>query len=430
MLTETQSCIWRPLTQMKTALPHIKVESADGIFLYLQNGDKVIDGISSWWVTIHGHSNKKMAEALYNQAQKLEQVIFADFTHEKADMLAERLVRLLPDPLQYVFFSDNGSTSVEVALKMAFQYWRNIGQPQRQKFIGFTDSYHGDTIGVMSLGARSIYNQLFDPLLFPIETAPFPSTFIGDTQVEHKEKQALLALEKIACSNPDQYAAIIIEPLVQGAGGMNFCRPEFLKKLREFADQANILLIFDEVMTGFGRTGKLFACDHPPISPDIICLSKGLSGGMIPLAVTVSTSTIFDAFYSDDFEKCFTHSHSFTANPLGCATAIASLDILESEKRYQNIESWHLDFLQEFARHPAIRKVRVCGTIAAMDIESGGESGYLNPIGPRIKAACLKKGLFIRPLGNVLYLMPPYCITKKELGFCYQVIAEVLSEEL
>ena len=253
------------------------VERGSGCYLIDVDGNRYLDGVSSLWCNVHGHRHPKLDAAVRAQLDRIAHCTSLGASNPTTIELAHRLVDIAPAGLNHVFFSDDGATAVEVALKMAFQYWRNIGQPQRQKFIGFSDSYHGDTIGVMSLGARSVYNQLFDPLLFPIESAPFPSTFIGDTQVEHKEKQALLALEKIVCSNLNQYAAIIIEPLVQGAGGMNFCRPEFLKKLREFADQADILLIFDEVMTGFGRTGKLFACDHPPISPDIICLSNGSS---------------------------------------------------------------------------------------------------------------------------------------------------------
>ena len=421
--------IWRPLTQMKEPPEHLKVKSAEGIYLYLESGQKVIDGISSWWVNLHGHSDPRLAEALFEQSQKLQQVIFADFTHEPAEILAERLIPLLPDPINHVFFSDNGSCSVEIALKMAFQYWVNRGETRRHKFIGFQNGYHGETIGALSVGGESVYNQLFVPLLFPVETIPFPDTFMGDSEVEEKENRSIYALESVIASAPEEFAAIIIEPLIQGAGGMNICRPEFLTKLKKVADNAEILLIFDEVMTGFGRTGKLFASDHLTISPDIICLSKGLSGGILPLAATVCTSKIFEAFYSNDFGKTFTHSHSFTANPLGCATAIASLDILEKEQKYRSIEQWHLNALQKLTDHPKINKIRVLGTIGAMDIATEEDDGYLNPIGLRLKAACLERGVFIRPLGNVVYLMPPYCITEEELSFCYDVIIEALEME-
>jgi adenosylmethionine---8-amino-7-oxononanoate aminotransferase len=420
------SPIWQPFTQMKTAPPPLKVVRGDGIRLELEDGRQIIDCISSWWVTLHGHAHPALAEALYRQAQTLEQVIFAGFTHDPAEQLAAKLLTHLPPALKWVFFSDNGSTAVEVALKMAYQYWRNQGE-NRQTFLCFEGGYHGDTMGAMAIGRGSSWWQSFDPLMFKTELVPFPATFDHDPQVESKEMQVLDQLTRLLKQRGDRYAGIFIEPLVQGAGGMRMCRPQFLQSLAELARQFNLLLIYDEVMTGFGRTGELFACLKSSTVPDLICLSKGLSGGCLPLSVTVATEQIYQAFYGDDPAQTFYHGHSYTGNPLACATGVTSLTMLEqTPQAYQGLEAQHQYYLDQLRDHPLVEQIRTCGTIAAFEIKTNSASGYFNAIAPVLKARFLEEGLLLRPLGNTLYLMPPYCITPAELESVYQTIRRVL----
>ncbi|KAM3101435.1 adenosylmethionine--8-amino-7-oxononanoate transaminase [Phormidesmis sp. 146-12] len=424
-MNSSDSPIWRPFTQMKTAPPALKVVRGDGIWLELEDGRRVMDCISSWWVTIHGHAHPVLAEALYYQAKQLEQVIFANFTHEPAEQLARRLLTHLPNALTRVFFSDNGSTSVEVALKMACQYWRNQGEP-RTRFLGFEGGYHGDTIGAMSIGGSCDWWQPFRALMFEMDVVPFPATFDEDSEVENRENQVLEKIESYL--SRDRYAGIFIEPLIQGAGGMRICRSQFLRSLQDLAHQFGVLLIYDEVMTGFGRTGELFACLKSQTAPDILCLSKGLSGGCLPLAVTLASEEIYRSFYSDDASKAFLHGHSFTGNPLACATGLASLTLLEqSPQRFRELESQHRQYLNQYLKeHSRVEKIRVCGTIAAMEITTQEQSGYFNTIGSDLRDRFLDLGFFLRPLGNTLYLMPPYCITDHELESIYQTIHKVL----
>lgn len=420
------SPIWQPFTQMKTAAPPLKVVRGDGIRLELEDGRTILDCISSWWVTIHGHSHPVLAEALYRQAQQLEHVIFAGFTHDPAEQLAAKLLDHLPNSLTRVFFSDNGSTSVEVALKMAYQYWCNQGEPDRTRFIGFEGGYHGDTIGAMSIGQSSLWWQPFAPLMFATDVVAFPATFEGDGNVEAKEAQTLEQIE-LLLKQADRYAGIFIEPLVQGAAGMRICRPQFLQALQQLARRFDVLLIYDEVMTGFGRTGELFACLKSATAPDILCLSKGLSGGCLPLAVTLATEEIYQAFYSDDSQKAFFHGHSYTGNPLACATGVASLQLLEQNPaQYQDLEALHQLGLNHLRDHPRVSQIRTCGTIAAMEITTTAQDGYFNAIGPLLKAKFLEAGFLLRPLGNTLYVMPPYCITAAELDSIYQAIRRIL----
>lgn len=397
--------------------------------LELEDGRQILDAISSWWVTIHGHSHPVLAEALYQQAQQLEQVIFAGFTHEPAEQLARNLLPHVPAALTRVFFSDNGSTAVEVALKMAYQYWQQQGEPQRQRFLSFEGGYHGDTIGSMSLGRASWWRS-FRPLLVRTELLPFPATFDGDPTVDAIESRVLEKIERLLKQRGDRYAAIFVEPLVQGAGGMRMCRPQFLQALEKLVRSFHILVIYDEVMTGFGRTGALFACGKSATTPDLLCLSKGLSGGCLPLAVTLATEAIYQAFYQDDAAQAFYHGHTYTGNPLACATGVASLALLEQNSAaYQRLESWHRLYLDKWlSDHPRLEQLRICGTIAAMNVKTNAASGYFNAIGPQLKARFLAEGVLLRPLGNTLYLMPPYCITEAELDWVYQVIRRVLDE--
>jgi adenosylmethionine---8-amino-7-oxononanoate aminotransferase len=418
--------LWYPYTQAKTAPLPLKVKSALGVWLELDDGRRIIDCISSWWVTLHGHAHPKIAAAIYDQAKQLEQVIFAGFTHDPAEQLADKLVAKLPQGLNRVFFSDNGSTAVEVALKMAYQYWVNQNQP-RTTFLAFEGAYHGDTFGAMSVGARSLFSEVFAPLLFEVEFIPFPATYLNDAHAAETEQQSLSQLANQFQQNPERYAGLIIEPLVQGASGMRMCRPEFLQQLQQLAHQFNTLFICDEVMTGFGRTGSWFASLKAKINPDIICLSKGITGGFLPLAVTVCSEPIYKAFYSDDPMKTLYHGHSYTANPLGCAAALASLELMaENESAFRTMEAKHLRHFEDLQAYSQLEHLRVMGTIAAMDLVTSDQPGYLNQIGLDIRKLAIAQGLLLRPLGNVLYLMPPYCITDAELDSVYQGIHAIL----
>ncbi len=416
--------IWPPFTQITTSKPQQEVTHGKDALLFTKDPQQeLIDGISSWWVTLHGHSNEYIANAIFNQAKSLEQVIFADFLHPQAKRLAERLSKLTK--LERLFFSDNGSTAVEVALKIAYQSWQNQGETRTQ-IIAFEGAYHGDTFGAMALGERNIFNENFDNLMFPVKRAPWPSTWINDDEVERKEDEAI---QKLITLLKVPTVAVILEPLVQGAGGMNMVRPEFIKKVSEVVKNNNSLLIADEVLTGFGRCGSLFAFKRANIIPDLISISKGLTGGFLPMGITLTKEKIFQSFIDESPRKTFWHGHSFTANPLGCAAANASLDLLEKEPlKYLSLEKKHFDHLVKFRKLPFIKKIRITGTIAAFDLKLGKNVGYLNDIGKKIKSLSMKKGLFIRPLGNVVYLLPPICITDDQLDKSYQIIWETLND--
>lgn len=418
--------IWYPFTILKQAPEPLKVAKGKGLWLELEDGRRIMDCISSWWVNIHGHAHPKITDAIHKQAQQLEHVIFANFTHEPAEQVAELVTGALPGSLNRVFYSDDGSTAVEVAMKIAYQYWKNRGE-DRKTFICFEGAYHGDTFGAMSAGARSVFTDVFKELLFDVEFLPYPETWIGDEQAGDKEDAIISQLEEKLDKNPEKYAGILIEPLVQGAGGMRMCREDFLQKLHWVNRQYDTLLLFDEVMTGFGRTGDWFACRRAQVEPDIICLAKGLTGGFLPLSVTVCSDDIYETFNSSDPAKTFWHGHSYTANPLGCAAAIASFELMkEHEPVFREMEQWHREYLSSLEDHPNLNRHRVTGTIAAIDIETDGEGGYLNQIANDIKKKCVDEGVLLRPLGNVLYLMPPYCTTKEELGTMYEKIERLL----
>ncbi len=418
---------------MLTAEPPLKVRSAEGAYLELEDGRKILDCISSWWVNIHGHAHPEIAAAIYRQAQELEQVIFAGFTHEPAEKLAELLIEALPEPLSHMFFSDNGSTAVEVALKLAFQYYQNQKETRR-KFIAFEGGYHGDTVGSMSIGQGSPFWKKFSPLLFSIELIPFPCTYEdngeGGDSIEIKEKLAIAAIKKVIAENKKQVAAICIEPLVQGAAGMRMCRPEFLRNLKEITEENDMLLIFDEVMTGFGRTGDFFAATKSGVCPDMLCLSKGITGGFLPLSVTVTSNLVFDAFLDSHGEKTFYHGHSYTANPLACAAAIKSWQLLnENKEQFQTMEALHRKLASYYlAGHKSLKQRRFCGTIFACEIESPEGDHYFNSLSAVLKKRFIEKGCLIRPLGNTIYLMPPYCIGEEALSKAYAAISDLLSE--
>jgi len=404
--------LWHPYTQMRTAPEPLAVTRAEGVWLYAEDERKILDGISSWWVNIHGHSHPKLNAALAAQASELEHVLFAGCTHRPAVELAERLLALLPAGMSRVFYSDNGSTAVEVALKLAIQYWRNLNQPQRQTFVTLHHAYHGDTVGAMSASEDSVFTRAFAPLLFQVERA----------------HARLDDLERALAQLGNTAAAVLIEPMLQGAGGMLMQTPDFLAGVQTLCARHGVLLIADEVLTGFGRTGKMFACEHADVHPDIMCLSKGLTAGYLPMGATVATEKIFDAFLSDDRSKTFFHGHSYTANPLACAVAIASLDLFEEERtleRVARLERQLREGLEPLRRLPHVADVRVIGGVGVVELESP-EGGYLDSAGPRLASEFLARGILLRPLGNVVYFMPPYCITEGETAWALEQIASVL----
>ena len=410
------SPVWHPFTQHGLG-DHIPlIDHAKGAKLYAADGQSWIDAISSWWVTTHGHAHPHIMAAIRAQSEKLDQLIFAGWTHEPAENLAAELIRITPDPLTRVFFSDSGSTSVEVALKMALGYWYNIGEP-RSRILVLEHSYHGDTIGTMSVGERGVYNRAWQPLLFDVDTIPFPH--------EGMEQATLDALEAACAQKP---AAFIVEPLILGAGGMLIYPAWVLAEMRAICARHNVLFIADEVMTGWGRTGTRFACDQAGVIPDIVCLSKGLTGGALPLAVTLCIEPIFEAHYSADRAKTFYHSSSYTANPIACAAANANLEIWRDEPVQQRIDTLadaqaaHLSLL---SHDPRVANPRRLGTIAAFDIVAP-DAGYLSNLAPRLIAFYRDHGVLLRPLGNTLYVMPPYCITADELAQVWNAIGASL----
>jgi len=413
--------IWHPYTHQKNMVSPLMIASGKGSLLIDDNGNEYIDAISSWWVNVHGHSHPYIAKKIYDQARILEQVIFAGFTHKPAVRLAEKLLRRLPKNFAKIFYSDNGSTAVEVAIKMALQYSVNNGQ-LKKNIIAFKDSYHGDTFGAMSASYRSIFTKAFDDKLFDVVFIDKPSK--GNI---HKIKQQITPFKNnIAC--------FIYEPLVQGAGGMKMFDPEAFDELLAFMKQEQIICIADEVMTGFCRTGKMFASEYMTTSPDIICLSKGLTGGTMALGVTGCTQDIYDAFVSDEPSKTFYHGHSFTANPIACTAALASLKLLERKKCRKKIErilvqnKKFAERLRKSSYHRKIKNIRETGTIVAFEVITEQGDSYLNEIRDTFTPYCLKHGVYLRPLGNTVYIMPPYCIKKAELKKVYEVIELFLNE--
>lgn len=409
------SRVWRPFTQhaLEPSIPEIVL--TEGAYLHKADGARILDAISSWWVVNHGHRHPRIMKAIETTAASLDQIIFAGFTHEPAERLARALVGLTPAGLDWVFYSDSGSTSVEVALKMALGYFRNIGAP-RSRIVVMEHSYHGDTIGTMSVGARGVFNAAYEPLLFEVDTIPFPAA--------GREQETLDRFE--AVSRDRRAAALIVEPLVLGAGGMLMYPASVLTGLKKIAEASGTLLIADEVMTGWGRTGTMFACEQASISPDILCTSKGLTGGVIPMAATLATDAIFQAHYSEDRKKTFFHSSSYTANPIACAAALANVEIWRDEpvaERIATLSARQAAGLRRFRDNPYFTDKRTTGTIAALDLRAGS-AGYLAEIGPKLRAFFLERGLLVRPLGNVLYLLPPYCITGEELDGLYDAIEE------
>jgi len=406
----SDSPVWHPFTQHGLREPIPLVTHAEGAVLHTADGRRVIDAISSWWVTTHGHCHPRIMAAIAAQTAKLDQIIYAGWTHEPAETLARGLTAIMPPALTKVFYSDSGSTSVEVALKMALGFWTNRGEA-RHRILVLEHSYHGDTIGAMSVGARGVFNRAYAPLLFDVGTIPFPT--------EGHERATLDALEAACREHP---AAFIVEPLILGAGGMLIYPAHILAEMRAICARHDVLFIADEVMTAWGRTGTLLACEQADVVPDILCLSKGLTGGAVPLAVTMATQAIFDAHLSDDRAKMFFHSSSYTANPIACAAAVANLEIWRDESVLEQIAG--LGERQQ-ARLDGIEGVagkRRIGTIAAMEVPVP-DGGYLAAIGPRLLKHFRELNVLLRPLGNTVYVMPPYCISDAELDTVYNAIA-------
>ncbi len=412
--------IWHPYTQMQTSGLPVPIVRGEGARLYDEAGNEYIDAISSWWVNIHGHAHPYIAEKVADQLRKLEHVIFAGFTHEPAVELAERLLKVLPPNQSKIFYSDNGSTAVEVAVKMALQYWHNRGR-KKQTIIVLSNSYHGDTFGAMSVSVRDLFTQPFWDLLFDVVAV--------DAPVKGREEDSLKQFAKAA--ERDDIAAFIFEPLLQGAGGMIVYDHEPLDRMIGLCRERGIPTIADEVLTGFGRTGKFFASDFLRNKPDIICMSKGLTGGTMALGATSCTEEIFEGFLSDDKRKSFFHGHSYTGNPVACAAALASLDLFEKKETWTDIEriaGRHGEFLSGITSHPRVEDPRQIGTVLAFNVTTREEPGYLNKVRDWMNDYCVSRRIVIRPLGNVMYLIPPYCITDDELGRVYSTLSAMLDE--
>ena len=411
-----KAIIWHPYTQMKTIADPIGIVKGEGVYLIDETGKKYIDAVSSWWVNLHGHSHPHIAKRVSEQLYTLEHAIFAGFTHSPAIELAEGLLNILPANQAKIFYSDNGSTAVEVALKMCLQYWSNKGEP-RKKVLAFNNSYHGDTFGAMAVSARSAFTAPFESLLFDVVYVDTPNA----ENIDHLKSQI---------SNfKSQISSFIYEPLVQGSAGMLMYEAEYLDELLDHCRQNNVFLIADEVMTGFGRTGKIFASDYLTNKPDIVCLSKGLTGGTMALGVTSCTQRIFDAFLSEDKLKTFFHGHSFTANPIACAAALASLELTLAPENLENIRriaDSHSRFAKKISSHKRLRNIRQTGTILALEWETDGNSSYFSGLRDNLYMYFLKEGIILRPLGNIIYILPPYCITNQQLDFIYSKIEEAL----
>jgi len=420
-----RSPLWHPFTQHATAGPMIEIVRAQGAWLHATDGRRYLDAISSWWVTTHGHGNPAIAAAVAKQAAILEQVIFAGFTHPPAERLAGKLLSLAPhaagcEPLEFVFLSDSGSTAVEVGLKMAVGYWHNAGRPRR-RIVAFEHGYHGDTFGGMSVGARSVFSAAYEPMLFSVDFLPFPAP--------GREQQTLDAFTTLLAQCGDDIAALIVEPLVLGAGGMLMYEPWLLAELAALARSHDVFLIADEVMTGFGRTGTLFACEQAGVVPDVMCLSKGITGGFLPMGATLASRRLYDAFWSEDRGRMFFHSSSFTGNPIACAAAVANLELWEREpvlERISRIAALHARRLPALGDRREVQAVRGRGTIAAIEL-AADTAGYLSDLAPRLYAFFLARGLLLRPLGNVVYVLPPYCTSNDELDRIYDAIEDCLA---
>ncbi len=416
-----QQHIWHPYTPMKLRPTAIGLVRGEGALLFDENDNSYIDAVSSWWVNLHGHAHPAIAKAIYAQASTLAHCMFAGLTHEPAVQLAEDVLAVLPHNMRKIFYSDNGSCATEIAIKMALQAFHNQGQ-SRRTIVALEGSYHGDTFGAMAASERGLFTTPFNDKLFDVAFIPVPTT--------DQAQRSLDALLHILDKN--DVAALIVEPLVQGAAGMQMHNAKALDALFKAAHAHGAYVIADEVMTGFGRTGTLFACEQLTEAPDFMCLSKGLTGGTLPLAITACTQPVYDAFYSDNLTHAFYHGHSYTANPIACAAAVTSLKLLltpESHAQREQLRCAHADFASCIANHPRIDNVRHCGTILAMTVRTVAGNTYLSSERDRIYHYFLERGILLRPIGNVLYLIPPYCITPAQLTHIYDAIRTFLDQD-
>jgi adenosylmethionine---8-amino-7-oxononanoate aminotransferase len=439
LIDRDRACVWHPYTQMLTAPPPLPIVRGEGAYLYTEDGRRLLDGISSWWVNIHGHAHPRLNAALAAQAAQLEHVVFAGCTHPSAVDLAERLLAVLPTGLTRMFYSDNGSTAVEVALKLACQYWANRGEPSRHAFVALHHAYHGDTVGAMSASEDSLFTRPFGSMLFTVHRAHAPYCYRCPLGLDRAtcSVDCLGDMERLLAGQGQTLAGVLVEPMLQGAGGMIVWPAEFLAGVRRLCDRYGVLMIADEVLTGFGRTGRMFACEHAGITPDIICLSKALTGGYLPLGATATTEPVYDAFLSDDRARTFFHGHSFTANPLSCAVALASLALFHETDalgRVRRLERWLREGLAPLAALPGVGDVRVIGGVGVLELVTDKvaktAAGYLDTMGPRLAQAFIDRGLLLRPLGNILYFMPPYIVTESETAWAIEQIRDVLTREL
>jgi adenosylmethionine-8-amino-7-oxononanoate aminotransferase len=420
LLSIDRQNIWHPFSQLNDSADPILIRSAKGINLFTDDGRKIIDAVSSWWVNIHGHSNSYIAKAIAHQAEQLEHVIFAGFTHEPAITLSQNLLSILPANQSKIFFSDDGSTAVEVAIKMALQFWHNTGMPKK-KIIAIKGAYHGDTFGSMSVGDRGLFTDPFSGQLFETDFVDFPDD----------EDRTFSQFKDFV--DRGNVALFIFEPLVQGAAGMRVYSEKILDQMIEYAQSHSVICVADEVFTGFGRTGKLFASDHLKHKPDIMAMSKGITGGTLPLGVTSCSDQIVDAFRTSDFTKTFFHGHSYTANPLACAAANASFELLMKPTcldQIKMITDEHQQQAVTWARHKHIQNARSKGTILALELASPNDSSYSNELRKIIYPYFLERGILLRPLGNTVYVLPPYVITREELHHIYGAIDEFLEHGL
>ena len=420
LIERDRQYLWHPYTQHKTAALPIAIKKGKGALLWDENDNEYIDAIASWWVNPFGHSNVFIADAIYKQLTTLEHVLFGGFTHEPAIVLAEKLMEILPKNQQKIFFSDNGSTAVEVAIKVALQYFFNKNE-KKTTIIAFENAFHGDTFAAMAASGISFYTQAFEGMFIDVVRIPVP--------IKGQEQESYDALQAIIKSN--NCAAFIYEPLVQGAAGMVMYQPEALDILMQICKENDVLTIADEVMTGFGKTGKTFATDYLVEKPDMMCLSKALTGGTIPMAITTFTQDLFDAFYDDDINKALFHGHTFTANPTGCAAALASLELLQTNEMQNNlvrVNQKHLDFQKRNENHPRVTTTRVMGVIFALEIKTESNESYYGTLRNKLYNFFIANGVILRPVGNIVYILPPYIITNEQLQKIYDVVEDALEK--
>jgi adenosylmethionine---8-amino-7-oxononanoate aminotransferase len=420
--------ILHPFTQLHLDPAPLKVVRAKGCYLYTEDGRPILDAISSWWVNLHGHCHPHISQAIAAQTATLDHVLLAGFSHPAVEQLSEKLRRFVPAPMDHVFYSDNGSTAVEVALKLAVQYWRNVGRPGKKGIVALEHAYHGDTVGAMAVGAESVFNEAFASMCFLVQRVQ--SAYCLRCPVGKRRSECsidcLASLSRMLESNSGEIAAVIVEPLLQGAGGMIVHPVEFLQGIRKLCTEHDVLLIADEVLTGFGRCGKMFACDLAGVAPDLMCLSKGITGGFLPLGATLCTDRIHEQFIGE--QRTFFHGHSYTGNPMACAAARANLEIFETENVFERIDaiaSSHQGHLQRISSHPRVDEVRQIGSVAAIELKAE-DHGYSSNLRARLYKYFLDRGVLLRPLGNVVYILPPYVITLEELDHIYGVIGEAL----